>query len=294
MGFASLHEGLKLLKHPVLWIAGIVSAIFSFLMMWFSMTEPLSFYGDKLLMIWLVTMPFFIAATYGSIKSEDYSVAAYFREGLKYYFRVLLPAVFISFAAFIFIFIVMLPGSLAGASGQVLSIISGFIFFIPCLILVFFFDTAAVFSDLKVFESIKKSITGVMLKPFNVAGFFLVLLLISLVLLFGLAIIWSGLLADELMPLTEVSAEEMSEYSANPELLFSMLGDFGVMVTSLIYSLGSMLIITVMLPFKAVFYRKYLEDAKIPVISSPDITAADQGIDGQGEYDEKGRWYKYS
>jgi hypothetical protein len=65
------------------------------------------------------------------------------------------------------------------------------------------------------------------------------------------------------------------------------------MVTSLIYSVGSMLIISVMLPFKAVFYRKYLEDAEIPVISSPD-NAAEEGIAGQGEYDEKGRWYKYS
>lgn len=296
MGFESLHEGLKLLRYPVIWIAGIVSAIFAFMTMWFSMTETLSFYGDKVLMIWLVAMPFFIAATYGSIKSGNYSPAAYFREGLRYYFRVLLPAVFISFAAFLFIFIVMIPGSLAGSSGQMLSVISGFIFFIPCLILVFFFDTAAVFSDLKVFESIKKSITGVMLKPFNVAGFFLVLILFSLVLVFGLAIVWSGLLADELMPLTEMSAEEVSEYSANPEMLFSMLGDTGIMVTSLIYSVGSMLIISVMLPFKAVFYRKYLEGAEIPVISSPDSpdSAAGEDIAGQGEYDEKGRWYKYS
>jgi len=293
MGFKSLNEGLKLLRHPVLWIAGIVSAISAFLMMWFSMTEPLSFYGDKIFVLWFVAMPFFIAATYGSIKSEDYSPAAYFREGIKYYFRVLLPAVIIAFAAFLFIFIMMIPGSLAGTSGQILSVVSGFIFFIPCLILVFFFDTAAVFSDLKVFESIKKSIAGVMLKPFNVAGFFLVFILIFLVLTLGLAIVWSGLLSDELMPLTEMSAEEMSELSADPELLFSMLGQTSIIITSLIYSLGSFLAVTVILPFKAVFYRRYLEDTVIPVVNSLGKIPAED-TPGEGEYDEKGRWYKYS
>jgi hypothetical protein len=65
-----------------------------------------------------------------------------------------------------------------------------------------------------------------------------------------------------------------------PEYFTSLLGADGIIITSVIFAVGALVIVTVLYTYKACFY-KVLSETKTPV------TAV------QGEYDEKGRWYKY-
>ena len=103
-------------------------------------------------------------------------------------------------------------------------------------------------------------------------------------------ILWSGLLTDQLMPLVDMTETELNQIATDPEAFMGIIGDYGILVTSLIYAFGIFLSVLVLLPYKAAFYRDLLLNA-VPV----EIDRADgvEGV-GMGEFDEKGRWYKYS
>jgi hypothetical protein len=288
MGMKSLRSGLLLLRNPCLWIAPFICAIFGYLQISSAFGESGAFLSEKIGFIWLLAIPFFLAATYGCVKNDDYSIRSYLKTGASGYFRVLIPGVLLFLVAVILIVLAFVP--LMSGGGELLPFIIIVVMFVPFVLLTFFYDTAAIFEDKKVFESIKRSLELNGIKTAEVISFYAVALLLLIIIGFGLMILWSGLLTDQLMPLVDMTETELNQIATDPEAFMGIIGDYGILVTSLIYAFGIFISVLVLLPYKAAFYRDVLLNA-VPV----EIGSAGgvEGV-GMGEYDEKGRWYKYS
>ncbi|MDD3977678.1 MAG: hypothetical protein PHI15_05935 [Methanomicrobium sp.] len=284
MGFQSLHKALLLLRHPVMWLSGVFSGLFCASLVYLAFLGTAgAFYAERLLVFGLLMLPFFLAATYGSIKGEDYSFKNYLKEGISGYFRVLLPTVIITAVFFVFILVLALPGTMSGASGMLLMSVSFIVILIPVLLFVFFYDTAAIFEDKKVFECIRRSFEVSYSRTVQIFGFYLLTVLILFILFTGFSLLWSGILASQFEPLLSMSEEEINNFATNPDAVREMLGEYGVLITAVMTFFGAFVFTVFFLPYKAVFYRDHLKDSKITPVSKEPL----------GEYDEKGRWYKY-
>lgn len=282
MGMKSLRSGLLLLRNPVLWIAPSVCGLFAYFQMNLAFDEAGVFFSEKLGIIWLFIIPFLLSATYGCIKRDEYSVRSYLKEGIAGYFRVAVPGVLLFFIAVVIIFVASVP---VMAGGGIFTLFIVALLFVPFVLLTYFYDTAAIFEEKKVFESIKRSIELAAFKTAEIISFYAVMLLLLLILFSGLVILWSGLMADQLMPLVDLTESELNLIAGDPEAFVEIIGDYGIMITSIIYGLGVFLSVLVLLPYKAAFYRDVL------IHALPETETSDAGT---GEYDEKGRWYKYS
>jgi hypothetical protein len=279
MIFASLKEAVGLLlRTPALWINGLAVGLLAALELLLSMGDT-AFYAERIWIFEVLAIPFLVAATFGMIRDRDFSLGAYLRNGLKYYFNVLLPSLMIFFAAILTVFLVVVTLAVLGIAPDldIISIIA-FGVILPVLYFTFFYDAAAVFEQKKVFESLKRSVEFVVASGLATIAFFAVLL--GLFILIGMAAlaVWSALLAGQLEPLTTMTPEQLEMLM--PEDILALLGTTGVWISAGIYATALALYVTILYPFKAIFYQKSVKPEAAP-------------RELQGEYDEKGRWYKY-
>jgi hypothetical protein len=160
--------------------------------------------------------PFIIAGSYGIIREKKGDLATFLRYATGHYFRVLLPLIIIVFAAFVTIFLLIIPMALMGGGPT-----PDMIFFIamgvtiPFMLFTYFYDCFAVFKDEKIFDSLRSSITIVLYNSWKILLFIIVNIVVLGTLLFGLAFVWMGLLW-----------EKMSEIGAmDPEVISAMSGE---------------------------------------------------------------------
>jgi hypothetical protein len=149
----------------------------------------------------------------------------------------------------------------------------------PTLMLTFFFDTAAVFEDRKVYESIQRSVLLVSNHMMDALGYFIVSALLSAGVIFGLMIVWEAILFDKLKPLMDFTDAQREAFT--PDQLIAMIGQDGIWITAIIIFLGVLILLPLLFSYKACFYKKMASSA---------VTIEQQTY---GEYDSKGRWYKY-
>ncbi|MEN6610842.1 MAG: hypothetical protein ABFC24_08360 [Methanoregulaceae archaeon] len=275
----SLAEALGLLRdHPVLWVPGIVAgACTSGGLLLESMYG--TFFAGKLAFLFLFVILFFVAAALGAIQAGEYSGAGFLKQGAARYFRVLVPSLVISFTVIVLLLLIVTTLAAIGLTGQIALIALVAVFLVTVILfLTFFYDTAAVFEGKRTFESIRRSIELVSRAPGQVLGFYLV----SLVILFGITFValiaWTGLLFDKLEPFATMNMTEAS--AMTPESFVSLLGADGILITAVVYFLIVFISSSILLSYKACFYRKLASLA--PAVEQ--VT---------GEFDSKGRWYKY-
>jgi hypothetical protein len=280
MVLASLREALGLItRHPVLWLPGLLLALVG------AADLNIEYYGEsflagKLWVLEIIILPFFVAGLLAAVRNNDMTFRSFVTNGLNNYFRVLLPGIVILFAALITAVLLIIPLSLIGTPGSAMGLYAGILLgvAVPFIFLMYFYDAVAVFENEKVFESIRRSIELTMNHTGLVVKFFLVNIVILLTGFFIIFMIWTMMFFDKLTPLTTMNATEIQVVT--PEYFTSLLGADGIIITSVIFAVGALVIVTVLYTYKACFY-KVLSETKTPV------TAV------QGEYDEKGRWYKY-
>jgi hypothetical protein len=280
MVLASLKEALGLVtRHPVLWLPGIVLALAS------AADLNIEYYGGsflagKLWILEIVILPFFVAGLLAAVKNKDMTFRGFVTAGLKNYFRVLLPGIVILFAALITAVLLIIPLSLVGTPGSALGLYAGILMgvAVPFIFMMYFYDAVAVFENEKVFESIRRSIELTMNHTGLVVKFFLVNIAILLTGFFIIFMVWTMMFFDKLTPLTTMNATEIQ--TITPDYFTSLLGADGIIISSIIFAVGALVLVTVLYTYKACFY-KVLSGATLSVIAV------------QGEYDEKGRWYKY-
>jgi hypothetical protein len=280
MAITELKEAILLLKRmPSLWIPGIVGGILA-AALWVTLNLSGTFFASRLLVIFGLVLLLFTTGMLVIIRNNEGDFRTMLTGGIGYYFRVLLPQLIIIFGVMLIFTLVMVTFSLIGASSDISMVTAlTFGFMIPIVLLTFFYDTAAVFEERKVFESIRRSIQLVMTHISDVITFLLVCAAMSIGIIFILMIIWEAFLYDRLEPITLYNETQLQTFT--PEQLIALIGPGGMWITAIILFIGVFLILPLLYTYKACFFRKLARGAVI--IQQPTT----------GDYDSKGRWYKY-
>jgi hypothetical protein len=271
-------------KRPEFWLAGVVAGLLASAI-WLVFIFSGEFFAGRLVVLAGLAALFFITGIYGMIKGDETGLSPLFKNGIQYYFRVLLPQLVIIFGVVIIVALVAITLTLFGSAMDPVMIASmTIIFLIPTLLLTFFADTAGVFEDQKVFASIRRSTLLVSQNITRVIGFFLVSLLVTCAILFWLMIVWEALLYSQLEPITRYTTEQIE--AITPDQLLALIGTDGVWVSAAMIFCAGLVLVPVLFSYKAIFFRT-LAGSMIPAASTIPIQPA------TGEYDSKGRWYKY-
>ncbi len=280
MAVAELKEAIALLaRMPVLWIAGIAGGA-SAAIIWLTLFISGAFFTGRILVILLLVMLFFTTGMLSVIRDNNPSVRALFAGGLNDYFRVLLPQLVIGFSLLLIFILCSITFTLIGITTDIgLLVVLTFGIMIPTLMLTFFFDMAAVFEDRRVFESIRRSILLVSEHMMEVLSFFIVSALVCAGVAFGLMLIWEAALFEKLKPIMDFTDAQRNAFT--PDQLIAMIGQDGIWITALVLFIGVLILLPLMVSYKACFYKQM---ARKPLMIEQQTF---------GEYDSKGRWYKY-
>jgi hypothetical protein len=281
MAIAELREAVALLlRIPLLWIPGIIGGAFAAIV-WLTLFVSGAFFTSRLVVIFALVLLFFTTGMLSVIRNNETTARALVGGGLNYYFRVLLPQLVIGFALLVVFLLFMIAFTLLGLAsdmGLLLALTVGIM--IPTLVLTFFFDTAAVFEDRRVFESIQRSILLVSNHMMEVLSFFVISTLLCAGTLFGLMIVWEAVLFEKLKPIMDFTDAQREAFT--PDQLFAMIGQEGIWVTAILLFVGVLILLPLLFSFKACFYKKMASGSAVKIEQQT-----------YGEYDSKGRWYKY-
>jgi hypothetical protein len=280
MAITELKEAIILLKRlPSLWIPGIVGGILA-AALWVTFNLSGTFFASRLLVISGLVLLLFTTGMLVIIRNNEGDIRTMLAGGIRYYFRVLLPQLIIIFGVMLVFTLVMVTFSLIGPSSDISMVTAlTFGFMIPIVLLTFFYDTAAVFEERKVFESIRRSIQLVMMHINNVIAFIFVCAVIIVGINIMLMIVWEAFLYDKLEPITRYNETQLQTFT--PDQLIALIGPGGMWITAIILFIGVFLLIPLLYTYKACFFRKLARGATIIQQQAT------------GEYDSKGRWYKY-
>ncbi len=242
MAITELKEAITLLKQlPSLWIPGIVGGILT-AALWITLNLSGTFFAGRLLVIFGLVLLLFTTGLLVIIRDNEGDIRTMLTGGIRYYFRVLLPQLIIIFGVILIFTLVMVTFSLIGVpsdAGMVTALTIGFM--IPIVILTFFYDTAAVFEERKVFDSIRRSIQLVMTHINDVIAFLFFCAAITIGIIFLLMIIWEAFLYDKLEPITRYNETQLQAFT--PEQLIAMIGLGGMWITAVILFIGVFLLL---------------------------------------------------
>ncbi len=263
---------------PLLWVPGILGGAIA-AGIWLLLNFTGAFFTSRLFIIFGLILLFFTVGALVLLRENGGDFGTMIRGGVQYFFRILLPLLVIIFTLIIIFILLMITFGFAGLTPDpaTLSIVT-ICAVIPTLMLTFFFDMAAVFENKKVFESIQRSIVLVSENVMGVLAFYLISALASFTIIFGLMMVWEIALFEQLEPLSRFNETQMQAFT--PEQLMGMIGPEGIWITAGILFIGGILLIPLLTSYKACFF-KTLSSGSIPLQQDT------------GEYDSKGRWYKY-
>jgi len=280
MVLTELKEALGLLRSiPVLWVPGLVAGVLA-VVLWLIFNTQGSFFAMRLILIFSLIAIFFLSGSYAVIRNGKGSIRELFTGGIEYFFRVLMPLLVIIFCTIILVTLVMITLSFGGvpANPEFLGVFTICIL-VPVAFLTIFFDTAAVFEDLRIFDSIRRSIELVTAQLARVLKFYVISAAVFFVITFALMIVWEAALYDKLEPLTRFNETQIATFT--PDQLTGMIGTNGMVITAVCLFFGFLLLLPILSTYKACFFRS-LPKGPISIEQQP-----------SGEYDSKGRWYKY-
>ncbi|MDV0442308.1 hypothetical protein [Methanorbis furvi] len=275
-------------KTPLVWLSGVASA--AILMLgWYLYTTIGVMTAVSVVTVLLFVLPAFLAGTYGIISENSTSAALFGRYAVTGYFRCLLPillTILIAWLIWQFVaYLLMAFGMNLMASTQAAMFI-----FIPVIFFCYFADVTAVVNKLRMFQSIKDSFLRVMNGSIFTAVFYLINVMILLASSFVASFIWTTLAADQLMPLVNMTETEL--LAITPEEMLALFSEPGVIFATFVtLALCALILVPLFTVYKAVYFKK---TAPIQLPTREEFAAATAAAaEQEGEYDEKGRWYKY-
>ncbi len=280
MVFTELKEALDLLRRiPVLWVPGLVTGALAAILWLISNAEG-SFFASRLVLIFSLIAIFLLAGNYAVIRNGSGSIRELFTGGMQYFFRVLLPLLVLIFCTLILVALVMITLSFGGAPANAEFMGVFFIcILVPVAFLTIFFDAAAVFEDRGVFDAIRRSIELVTVQSVRVFKFYIISAAVFCGITFSLMIVWEVALYDKLEPLTRFNETQVAAFT--PDQLAGMIGTEGTVITAVCLFLGFLVLLPILSAYKACFFRTLTRDS----------VSIDKPV--TGEFDSKGRWYKY-
>lgn len=280
MVLKSLGEALGYLgKTPLVWTPGIAAAGIILLGYWlFQQVGVLT--ASSVGFVLLFILPFLLAGTYGIISEDTKSFSVFRRYAVTGYFRCLLPILLTFLLAYLFsqfiAYLLMLTGMNLMSAANVAMFI-----FIPVVFFCYFADVTAVVNNQRMFQSLKDSALRVMNGSFSIAVFYLVNVVILIAGSILASFIWTALAADELLPLTQMTQEELLAMTQD-ELFAMMTSPEIVFASAVALAVCALILVPLFVTYKACYFKR----------TSPVLLTAPPETDGA--YDEKGRWYKYT
>jgi hypothetical protein len=280
MAVAELREAVALLiRMPLLFIPGVIGGIFAAIV-WMTLFMSGTFFFSRLIVIFSLILLLFITGMLFMIRNKGGTLMTMLAGGIQYYFRVLLPQLVILFAIMLVFILSTITFALLGLASDIgLMMFLSVGILIPTLMLTFFFDMVAVFEDRRVFESILRSVLLVSNHMMEVLSFFVVSALLCAGVIFGLMIVWEAILYDKLKPIMDFTDAQREAFT--PDQLFALIGQDGIWITAIVLFFGVLILLPLLFSYKACFFKK---------MASTSIRIEQQTY---GEYDSKGRWYKY-
>jgi hypothetical protein len=275
MVLESLRSAVSGLSLPSHWLPGIAGGLFAASFLVLQYYSGL-FIAGRLLILEMILFPFFIAGLMYQVRTGERTLGSFFSGGVSFYFPVLLPSLVIFFGVLLTIFLIFIPLMAIGIAGSSLVFVALSVS-VSVLFFTFFYDAAAVIEERKVFDAIRRSVEFVLWQTRACLIFYLVFLFVGFVIFLCTLIIWTALLYDRLEPMAAMTQAELQVFTI--EQFNTLLGPDGIVITAALLFLAVTVTVSILYGFKACFFR-----------DSAGTTAAGTDL---GEYDEKGRWFRY-
>ena len=283
MVFTSLAQAVKAYgKMPHVWISGIFSALAILLTYYLAFTVS-EVAGLAVMVIFFFAFPYILAGTYGVLIDNNKKKGAfkiYARYGFR---RCLFPNILLVLLTW---FLMNLATSLLlifGVSPEMALYVSLFVV-IPLVFFCYFADITAIRHNLTMGQAVKDSAKRVSAGSFSITAFYLMNIALLFFASFFMSLVMSFIGFEALMPLTELTEEavasmpleELTALVLTPEVIFATV--ISLAVTALVF-------VPFFVSFKTYFFKRMLTVYNGSAYHRP--------AEEEGEYDEKGRWFKY-
>ncbi|HJJ41638.1 MAG TPA: hypothetical protein O0X63_05700 [Methanocorpusculum sp.] len=283
MVFASLSQAVKAYgKMPHVWISGIFSALAILLTYYLAFTVNQTA-GLAVLVIFFFAFPYVLAGTYGVLIDNNKKKGA-FRIYARYGFRrCLFPNILLVLLTWFLMNLATTLLLLFGVSPEMALYISLFVV-IPLLFFCYFADITAIRHNLTMGQAVKDSAKRVAVGSFSITAFYLMTIAVLFFASFFMSLVMSFVGFEALLPLTELSeevllsmpVEELTALVLTPEIIFASV--VSLAVTAFVF-------VPFFVSFKTYFFKRMLTIYNGQAYHRP--------AEEDGEYDEKGRWFKY-
>ena len=283
MVFTSLAQAVKAYgKMPHVWISGIFAALAILLTYYLACTVS-EVAGLAVMVIFFFAFPYILAGTYGVLIDNNKKKGAfkiYARYGFR---RCLFPNILLVLLTW---FLMNLATSLLlifGVSPEMALYVSLFVV-IPLVFFCYFADITAIRHNLTMGQAVKDSAKRVSAGSFSITAFYLMNIALLFFASFFMSLVMSFVGFEALMPLTELTEEavasmpleELTALVLTPEVIFATV--ISLAVTALVF-------VPFFVSFKTYFFKRMLTVYNGSAYHRP--------AEEEGEYDEKGRWFKY-
>ena len=283
MVFTSLAQAVKAYgKMPHVWISGIFAALAILLTYYLAFTVS-EVAGLAVMVIFFFAFPYILAGTYGVLIDNNKKKGAfkiYARYGFR---RCLFPNILLVLLTW---FLMNLATSLLlifGVSPEMALYVSLFVV-IPLVFFCYFADITAIRHNLTMGQAVKDSAKRVSAGSFSITAFYLMNIVLLFFASFFMSLVMSFVGFEALMPLTELTEEavasmpleELTALVLTPEVIFATV--ISLAVTALVF-------VPFFVSFKTYFFKRMLTVYNGSAYHRP--------AEEEGEYDEKGRWFKY-
>jgi hypothetical protein len=275
-------DAINLLGKPVLWLPGLYAGALVAAFIWLAFSGG-EFIAGKLLFLGAVLFPLFIAGALGCMKEGEFRISLFGRSAIRFFFPVLLPMVIAVAIIVLLLILCSIPFAIAGQGSDPAMIGGLFIgITIPVLMFAFFADNVAVSEGLMVFASLKQSMIIASRSMMMIITCVVVSVVSAGILGMILATIWGMILEEKFTQYLDLGVAEQQKIFAGFTLADwqQILGPEGLLVTAMMMGISMIILVSFFIVYKQ---QCYLAALSVPAPVIPTT----------GEYDEKGRWYKY-
>lgn len=238
------------------------------------------FLAGKIAMLSSIAFPFLVGMINYTLHTGESSGRELISAGFKNYFPIILPCIILAGIMFLFVLLLTIPLSIMGF-GEDPYTLSGLMLgvSIPVLIFSLYVDNVAVCEKTRIFDTLKRSMELVSINFFGVIGYIFISGIVIICVSLFAAFLWGVILADKFTQFIDMNLttqqETFSHYTISDWQ--TLIGPEGAVATALVFGFVAFIVVPFLIVFK---YQCYQEVSQKKLVV-------------YGEYDEKGRWYKY-
>ena len=256
----SIGNALRLMQHPMVWIAGIYSGL-SILLVFAINDFSGVFTATQIGFILFLLLPFPIGGVLGMLRYNDYSPILFLMQAKKHYFGIVIPAIVTAFMITITIIMLTIPILLIMGNIDPI-IISGLCIgvSIPALLTTLFYAPVIVSENTTVSYSLLRSVALASYNMISALKFWIVAITLQFMIFFGTVMAFTMLTYEHLQEYADLSIADQQEIYAmfTADEWIAMLGD-GVFILALFVGACVAIVSTFLLCYLFVCYTEAKE-----------------------------------